>query len=245
MQPTRLVRKLTKSEHKKWRAIEKQLQREGLGAIDANINATGWTFANPSSGEGATFVSYHSSPFSEGDRGNRQDAYASKGDAVDGLAPYISAAYRSGQSLSIGDTDLSCAVDAIRDAARPLLSFIPACKLIQDWAESGNALDASRKNGFSKTGGHEIIQAFLAWTGLPNPFGRKTSQQVQDEADPMLCHDPACPKRLGPHSRHGAVKKLSKRLSGYPSSHRAIPPKQDRQEYLKAWELKLRELKNV
>jgi hypothetical protein len=150
-----------------------------------------------------------------------------------------------GGNGAVSDTDLSIAVDAVRDAARPLLSFIPACKLIQDWAESGNALDASRKNGFSKTGGHEIIQAFLAWTGLPNPFSRKTSQQVQAEADPMLCQDPYCPKRLGPHSRHGAVKKLSKRLSGYPSSHRAIPPKQDRQQYLKDWELKLRELKNV
>ncbi len=233
MQPTRLVRKLTKSEHKKWRAIEKQLQREGLGAIDANINATGWTFANPSSGEGATIVSY--SP----------DRTDSDGGRVLGLdLDCLSARRAFGGDGAVADTDLSCAVDAIRYAARPLLSFIPACKLIQDWAETGNALEAARANGFTKTTGHEIIQKFLAWTGLPNPFSRKTSLQVQAEADPLLCQDSSCPKRLGPHSAHGPVKKLSKRLSGYPSSHRAIPPKQDKQQYLKDWERKLQELKN-
>ncbi len=242
MQPTRLVRKLTKSEHKKWRAIEKQLQREGLGAIDANINATGWTFANPSSGEGATIVSYHDKPPG---RYDASAAYEGEGYSPDALGPIVSAAYHSGQSLSIGETDLALAVDRLRDAARPLLSFIPACKLIQDWAETGNALEAARANGFTKTTGHEIIQKFLAWTGLPNPFSRKTSKQVQDESDPLLCQDSSCPKRLGPHSAHGPAKKLSKRLSGYPSSHRAIPPKQDKQQYLRDWERKLQELKNA
>jgi hypothetical protein len=231
MQRTRLTRPLSKAEYKTWRRLEKQLQREGLGAIDANIDATGWTFARPSNGDSATILSY--SP----------DRTDSEGGHVLGLDLDNAAARRTfGGDGTVADTDTACAVDRLCDAARLLPDFCGHCRLIQDWAETGNAKAAAKRNGFRPVTAHDLIQKFLAWSGLVNPYSRKTSEQVQAEADPLLCQDPVCSKRLGPHSRHGAAKKVAKYRSGH-TGHRAIPPKQDRQQYLRDYDRRLQELR--
>jgi hypothetical protein len=222
----KLLRRLTKSEFRAWKKLEKQLQSEGLGAIDANIAITGWTFAKHGKKPSAGTVQFgevpDDSPYSSG-----IDADVQRSAALNG-------------SSSLADIPQAVAVSDVWDAVRKLPSNYKHRALICAWAEHkpGWRQSQAKRLGTGMRQINRIVSLFLEQHGLPNPWSHERNVTVSDGS----CTDKHC-RTPHKHSEHGPARCLSKREVS--ALNLPVPgPPRDRTEWLREHARRLAELES-